>query len=144
MPLSSVEESLLVASYYRGGSPDDRIWTSNADQVVTLSFFYTGDISSEVCIERFSRRGYVGGLYQEDGKLIEWIETRYRVLIELIREHPELMEGGGDLETPADPTFTACRLTVAGLRLACSLVPSFRQKPEFPDWPDRRTFPSVA
>lgn len=143
MPFSSVEESLLVAAYYRGGSPDDRIWTSNSDQVVTLSLFYTGDISSEDCIERFSKRGYVSGLYEEDGELNELIETRYRVLIELIRESPELIEGGGNLRLPADPTYTACRLTVAGQEAACLLMQSFRKKPDFPNWPDRRTFPIV-
>jgi len=43
---------------------------------------------------------------------------RYRLLLKLLREHPELIEAGGDTETPADPTFTSCRLTVAGEREA--------------------------
>lgn len=141
MPLTSVEESLLVAAFYRGGCPDDPNWTSNSDQVVTLSLFYTNDISPEDCVERFFQRGYVGGLYEEDGELKELIKTRYRVLIELIRKNPELIKGGGNLEMPADPTFTACRLTVAGQKTACLLTASFRQKPEFPNWPDQQAFP---
>jgi hypothetical protein len=141
MALSTVEESLLVAAYSRGGSPDDGCWTSNSDQILALSLFYTGDISSEDCAERFSRKSYVGKLYLPDGELTELIEARYMALIHLLREHPELIEGGGDFETPAYPTFTSCRLTVAGQKLACSLEPAFRQKPDFPNWPDQRTFP---
>jgi hypothetical protein len=139
--LSPVEKALLLAAYYRGGSPDDRVWVSNADQIVTLSLFYTDDISSDDCAERFSRRSYVGKLYEAGGRLAEAIETRYGALISLLRRHRELIEGGGDLETPADPTYTSCRLTVAGQVLAHSLKPAFPEKPEFPDWPDKRTFP---
>jgi hypothetical protein len=135
--MTRIEESLLVAAYYRGGRPEDRGWTSNCDQVVTLSLFYTEDISAEECAERFFHRRYVGGLYREDGTLEESVEERYRVLIRLIGERPEWIEGGGDLGSPADPTFTACRLTAAGRELARSLVATFRPKPEFPNWPDR-------
>lgn len=143
MPLSRADESLVVAAYYRGRIPSDRDWFSNSDQIVTLSLFYTGEISSEECVRRFSERSYVGGLYHEDGELTELVETRYRELIKLLRESPELIEGAGNLETPADPTFTSCRLTAVGEKLACLLIPSFREKPEFPNWPDRRTFPTV-
>lgn len=143
MPISAVEKSLLVAAYFRGGSSDDSHWTSNSDQIVTLSLFYTGDISSEDCAHRFSQRRYVGRLYDEDGQLTEEIATRYQFLINLLREHPELIEGGGDFETPAHPTYTACRLTDAGRDLAAMLIPSFPQKPEFPNWPDKRTFTSL-
>ncbi len=138
---STVEESLLLAAYFRGGSPDDHAWLSNSDQIVTLSLYYTGDISSEDCAERFSRKSYVGKLYQPDGELSELIETRYWHLISLLRKRPELIEGGGDLETPADPTYTSCRLTVAGQRSARTVVSSFRPKPGFPNWPDKRTIP---
>ena len=55
MPLSKTQKSLLVAAYFRGGNPDDGDgWFSNCDQVVTLSLFYTGNMSYEECIERFS------------------------------------------------------------------------------------------
>lgn len=140
MHLSKIEESLLAAAYFRGGGPDDRAWVSNSDQIVTLSLFYTGDITADDCAERFSRKRCISKLYRPDGKLIETIETRYRQLIDLLGEHPELIEGGGDLVTPSDPTFTSCRLTLAGQELACSLIPSFRPKPEFPNWPDKRSF----
>jgi hypothetical protein len=140
-PLSTVEESLLLAAYFRGGPPGDHVWTSNSDQILTLSLFYTGDISSEDCAERFSRKSYISKLYEPDGELSELIETRYGHLIDLVRKHPELIEGGGNLKTPADPTFTSCRLTVAGQRLACSVASSFRPKPDFPNWPDKRTIP---
>jgi hypothetical protein len=142
MPLSTVEESLLVAAYYRGMSPKEHGWVSNSDQIVTLSLFYTGEISSEDCTERFARRSYVGRLYQPDGELSEPIATRYGRLISLLRDHPELIGGGGDLETPSDPTFTSCRLTAAGRYLASSLVPSFPKKPKFPNWPDKRITPN--
>jgi hypothetical protein len=141
MPLAKVEESLLVAAFFRGGNPDDQSWGSNCDQVVTLSLFYTGDISFEECVERFSRRSYVGGLYQESGELDESVKARYCVLISLIAKHSELIKGGGNLKLPADPTYTACRLTLAGERRALVLIPSFRQKPEFPNWSDRHGGP---
>ncbi|HTI51247.1 MAG TPA: hypothetical protein VL475_09860, partial [Planctomycetaceae bacterium] len=140
-PLSSIDESLLVAAYLRGGSPDDGVWVSNSDQIVTLSLFYTGEISSGECAARFSRRSYVGGLYDEKCRLTDRIAARYDRLLELLRAHPELIEGGGDLVTPADPTYTSCRLTLGGRTLACALAPSLPQKPEFPNWPDKRAFP---
>ncbi len=143
-PLSPVEESLLLAAYFRGGSPDDHVWSSNSDQILTLSLFYTGDISSEECAERFSRKSYVGKLYQPDGELSELIETRYGHLINLLCQHPELIEGGGDLETPVDPTYTSCRLTAAGQGLACTLASSYLPKPDFPNWPDKRAIPRFA
>ena len=140
-PLSTIQESLLVAAFYRGGDPDDQSWVSNSDQILTLSLFYTGDISADECVQRFSRRSYVSHLYQANGELTEMITTRYRQLVLLLREHPKLIEGGGDFETPADPTFTSCRLTVAGQNFAFSIRHSIRQKPEFPNWPDKQTIP---
>jgi len=49
MPLTSVEYSLLVGAYFRGG------WTSNSDQIVTLSLFYTGDVSFAECESVFHK-----------------------------------------------------------------------------------------
>ncbi len=140
MELTRAEESLLLAAWSRGGSLDDSRWTSNSDQVVTLSLFYTGEISAEDCQERFSVRRYMQKLY-EHGELSEQIAIRYRQLIEPFRKHPELIEGGGNLEIPADPTYTACRLTTAGLERACLLKATFPTKPEFPNWPDKHSFP---
>jgi hypothetical protein len=137
MRLTSVEQSLVLAAYYRGGNPGEGSWTSNCDQVVTLSLFYTGDISREDCAERFANRPYVGKLYDKGPRLNKTIKARYRDLIRLIRDHPDLIEGGGDLKRPADPTYTSCRLTNAGMELAPSLIESFPLKPEFPNWPDR-------
>lgn len=149
LPLSSVEIALLAATYFRGGSPEEQIHRSSSDQIITLSLFYTGEISAAECVERFSIRSYVGELYEEDdeddedgyGKLNEMIAARYAVLIQLVRNHPKLIEGAGNLETPAHPTYTACRLTIAGQELARSLIPTLPQKPEFPNWPDKRAFP---
>ena len=150
MSLNSIEESLLLAAYFRGRIPEDDRWRSNTDQILTLSLFYTGDISAAGCNDRFANRSYVGKLYADDvdwseedgyGKLTEEIESRYNVLIQLLREHPELIEGGGDFETPAHPTYTACRLTDAGLELATQLIDKFPKKPDFPNWPDRRMPP---
>ena len=144
MSLSSIDESLLAAAYFRGGrTPSGIGWSSNTDQVLTLSLFYTGDISAAECAERFSRKSYISGLYQDDGELTEQIGTRYRHFIRLLRAHPELLQGGGNYTLPADPTYTACGLTDAGLDLACELIPSFPSKPEFPEWPDRRVFPAT-
>ncbi len=139
MLLTPVEQSLMLAAYFRGGLHSDPVWYSGSDQIVTLSLFYTGDISSTECVRRFSDRGYVRNVYDEEGELSEEIESRYGVLVKLVREHPELIEGGGNFETPAHPTFTACRLTEDGLDVAPGLLDSFPRKPEFPAWPNRRT-----
>jgi hypothetical protein len=133
----------LVAAYYRSGIQDQCVWTSNPDQVVTLSFFYTGELSSEECVERFSQYGHVSGLYNEIGELNELIDARYSALIELLRKHPELIEGADDLGSPENLLFASCILTEAGVELASSLIPTFRQKPEFWHWPDRRRFPEA-
>lgn len=138
-PLSKIEQSILVSAYFRGGDPDDGdSWGSNCDQVITLSLFYTGDISFDECAERFSQRPYLGGLYNDDGKLTDSLRLRYSVLTDLIRTHSRLIEGEGDLRSPALPTYTSCRLTLLGQQFACSLIPSFPQKPHFPNWPDKR------
>jgi hypothetical protein len=113
------------------------VWASNSDQILTLSLFHSGDICRDDCIFRFANRGYVGCLYDRNGNLNEDIASRYQVLIDLLRAHASLMKGGGDMQTPADPTFTACRLTDAGCRRALSVIDLFPQKPEFPEWPDR-------
>jgi len=65
-------------------------------------------------------------------------------LIDLVEGFPELIEGGGDFATPADPTFTSCRLTAAGQQVACSLIRVFHQKPDFPYWPDKRKLPAAT
>lgn len=139
--LSLIEESLLVAAYYRGGSSSDEIWRSNSDQIITLSLFYTGELSSEDCAERFSDRCGVAGQYQEDGELTVLVKSRYAQLLKMLQAHPELIEGAVNFETPVDPIYTSCRLTEAGMNLARQLIPSLPQKPEFSKWPDKRTFP---
>ena len=137
-----VQEAILLAAYFRGGDPDTVVWTSNCDQVVTLSLFYTGDISANDCIDRFAVKSYVGKLYQDDGKLDAMIATRYHALIELLHSHSQLFEGGGNLKTPAHPKFTSCRLTREGQQFAKTVAKSFPAKPDFPRWPDKRTLPS--
>ena len=101
------------------------------------------------CATRFSRRGCINGLYDrdvpDDGRegppLRREIEDRYRDLIDLIGRAPDLIQGGGNLSLPADPTYTACRLTPDGVRLVATIIDSFPPKPDFRDWPDRRTYP---
>lgn len=151
MSLTSVEQALLLAAYFRGGSQQDRSWTSNSDQVLTLSLFYTGDISDAECQRRFAFRSYIQNLYQESpsddlgyGTLRDEIDARYQVLAGLVNDHPELIEGGGNWKPPAHPTFTSCRLTAAGLELAGMLVNSFPRKPEFVNWPDKRAAPAES
>ncbi len=141
MPLTSIEESLLLAAYFRGGSQDEHAWGSNTDQILTLSLFYTGDISFADCEGRFSIRSYIQDLYDDDGELTEEIEARYRILINLLQEHAELIEGAGNFQFPAHPTYTSCRLTDSGSELALTLLQSFPQKPEFLNWPDKRSTP---
>ena len=141
MPLSRVEESLLVATYFRGRIPEDHHWTSSSDQIVTLSLFYTGDITTEECVERFSVKSYMRGLYTPEGDLAGKIRTRYHELIHFVKSRMALIVGGGNLNLPADPTFTACGLTDAGLSLISSLIRMFPPKPDFPNWPDRRPPP---
>lgn len=139
MSLSVIEQSLLLSVYYRGNTIDQNRWTSSSDQVVTLSLFYTGGISFSECESRFGNRRYIGGLYTDDGELHPMVAIRYSELIELLKKHPDLIEGGGDFQTPAYPTYTACRLTAEGDQLALSFMDSFPQKPDFPSWPDART-----
>ena len=141
MNLSNIDKSLLLATFFRGNTPDQERWTSNSDQILTLSLFYTGDINSDECETRFSRRGYVGGLYGDDGELCPEFDSRYEHLMELLRTQPELIEGGGDFGTPAEPAFTSCRLTDEGIRLIPDIIDLFPRKPVFPNWPDRRAYP---
>jgi hypothetical protein len=81
-------------------------------------------------------------VYDENGDLTIEIEERYKILIELLKKCPELIEGAGGFEVATEPTYTACRLTDAGLELAREFINAFPQKPDFPNWPDRRTPPS--
>jgi hypothetical protein len=144
MPLTRIEEAILVAAFFRGGIQSEQVWSSNSDQVLALSLFYTGDISHDECASRFENRPYLRCVYDENGELNSQIKHRYSVLLDLIQKHPELIEGGGNLKAPADPTYTACRLTDAGCQLARTLVSSFPKKPEFPNWPDRRAVPNLV
>ena len=143
MELSAIDKALLLAAFFRGNIPDQNHWTSSSDQIVTLSLFYTEDINSEDCQSRFSNPGYVGGLYDDNGELRPQIESRYHELIELLRQRPQLIEGGGNFETPAHPTYTACRLTDDGIGLIPDIVDLFPRQPEFPNWPDRRAYPGA-
>lgn len=136
--MTRVEQSLLLATFFRGNPPDQDVWSSSCDQVVTLSLFYTGDISYEDCQRRFSRKAYVSCLYDENAELTHEIQSRYDALIRLLKAHPDLIQGGGNFDTPADPTYTACRLTRAGEELIASTIRQFPVKPDFPNWPDRR------
>ncbi|WP_417387122.1 hypothetical protein [Gimesia sp.] len=138
MHLTSIEKALILAAYFRGGSPDDETWTSNTDQILTLSLFYSGELTAEECVRRFARRSGLQKLYTAEGELTEEIANRYQVLIQLLQKHPGLIEGNGNFTLPAHPTFTSCRLTNDGFLLAASLINRFPQKPAFPDWPDQR------
>lgn len=136
MNVTKVEQSIILAAYFRGHTVGQKPWTSNSDQVVTLSLFYTDDITFDECESRFSNRGHVGGLYDDEGELHSLVAERYRTLVELIKTNLSLIEGGGDVDTPADPTYTACRLTKVGVQMALEIVHNFPSKPEFQRWPD--------
>jgi hypothetical protein len=138
--MTRVEQSLLLAAFFRGNLPGQPVWTSSCDQVVTLSLFYTEDISGEECQSRFATRSYVSSLYDDTGELAPEIRSRYEGLIRLLKGYPNLIEGGGNFEFPAEPTYTACRLTKAGEALISSIIIQFPSKPDFPNWPDRRQF----
>jgi hypothetical protein len=84
------------------------------------------------------------GQYHDDGELRDEIRLRYQKLIELIRSHPDLIRGAGNLDHPAHPTYTACRLTPAGDKLIPSLIVLFPAKPEFRNRPDKREFTGDA
>jgi hypothetical protein len=128
---SVTEQALLLATYFRGVHPTDHVFKSNSDQILTLSLFYTGDISSDECVARLSSRHYLNqSLYNGNSGLSEEIAIRYRVLIDLLTSHSNLIEGRGLFRLPADPTFTSCRLTPAGFQLAEQLVTLFPQKPD--------------
>ena len=115
--MNEIEKSLLLAAFFRGGSPDDSPWTANSDQIVTLSLFYSGNITAEDCIERFATKGYISKLYDDDAELTAEIEMRYGMLQELLQMRPHLIEGRGNSENPADPQYTSCRLTKIGQKL---------------------------
>lgn len=138
MPLSRIEQALLLAAYCRGGRSGG-VWVANSDQIVTLSLFYTGDLTARECSERLSTRAYVGALYDEEGELRPEIAARYDVLVKLIRDCPELIEGGGDFTTPSLPSYTACGLTAEGERSALAGAAAFPRQPVFPEWPDKRS-----
>lgn len=141
MSLSKIDQSLLLATWFRGNSLEQTYWTSCSDQIVILSLFYTGEITADECCQRFANHSYVGGLYDDNGYLVSIVASRYRQLIDLLRNQPELIEGGGNFEMPADPTYTACRLTEAGILLMPEITERFPVKPDFPNWPDRRSNP---
>lgn len=142
MLLDRIEESLLLAAWFRGGDPTDgTLFVSNADQIVTLSLFYTGDITADECAHRFSVRSYLLDLYDSEGELSAEITVRDRALIQLLKSRPDLIEGGGDWTTPCYPTYRACRLTVAGRELVQDVIQRFPAKPDFPNWPDKRPSP---
>lgn len=141
--MDAIDQSLLLAAYFRGNLLSDDRWISCNDQVVALSLFCTGDISQDECCEAFARRSgtYGWSLCANQLDLRSDVNSRYRRLIELTQKRVDLIEGGGDLVQPAWPTFTACRLTVAGEAEALSAVELYPSKPDFPNWPDRRTLP---
>src|SRR5205823_61931 len=56
MSLTPIEQSLLLGAYFRGMPDDESGWSSNSDQIVTLSLFYTGDLSPKECASRFVTR----------------------------------------------------------------------------------------
>jgi hypothetical protein len=134
--LSLTEQALLLASFFRGNPPSQTHWTSSCDQVIALSLFYTGDMSYADCEKRFET-GYVSPLYDSDGELLRDLRDRYNELIELIRRRPDLISGGGNFDRPADPTYTACKLTQEGFRLIPDLINLFPAKPTFANWPDK-------
>lgn len=144
MPLSHIDESLLLAAWFRGRTPGaSEGWTANVDQVLALSMFYTGDISREQCALWFLQRSYVQELYEVPFEsLTSEVADRDQVLIELLETRPDLIIGGGDWKLPSFPTFRACGLTVAGAELVPMLIDRFPAKPEFPNWPDKRSAPS--
>lgn len=140
MNLSFTEQSLLVAAYFRGNTLEEKRWFACSDQIITLSLFYTNDITAADCQSRFLNRGYVGRLYDDASEgLHPQIKTRYKHLIQLLHAHPRFIKGSGNFDLPTDPTYTACRLTEDGIRLIPDLIRLFPRKPDFPDWPDRRT-----
>ena len=143
MNLSDIDKSLLLATFFRGNTQEQDSWTSCSDQVVTLSLFYTGSISASECESRFSERSYVAGLYDANGDLQPEIESRYNDLIALIQKHPSLIQGSGDFDTPAFPTYTACRLTHKAMQFIPDFFAEFPCKPEFRNWPDRRSEPNA-
>lgn len=139
--LSTVEQSLILAAYYRGNLLYDAFTRACCDQVITLSLFYTADISEHDCIERFKNRSYVMLYWKNDDEnegLAEPLLQRYLTLIELIDNHPDLIEGFGNLRSPAHPCYTACRLTQGGEAIAQATFSRFPSKPLFENWPDRR------
>lgn len=137
-PLSHSEDSLLLATFYRV-FPPQKEWTSCSDQIVTLSLFFTGDISSEDCASRFATPAYLRGLYDENDDLCAEIRERYLELVQLVRTRADLIEGGGNFDPRVEPTYTACRLTDTGIRRVAQRVVDFPVQPFFPRWPDERS-----
>ena len=136
--LNRVDRSLLLAAFFRGNARTQSYWTSSCDQVVALSVFYTGDLTYKGCQQRFES-GYVGPLYDLDGELLPDVKRRYYQLIDLLGHRPDLILGGGNLTTPADPSYTACKLTETGISIVPRLQEEFPEKPTFGKWPDKNS-----
>lgn len=111
MPLDRIDESLLLAAWFRGRCIEDEdVWTSNADQIITLSLFYTGDISAEECARRFSHRSYISKLYGSDGELTEEIAVRDQALVALVRSRPDLLAKRRGLDNSLLPHVSSVRI----------------------------------
>ena len=139
--LNNIKEALLLATYYRGNTFEQANWTACTDQVLVLSRFFTGDITSSECTACFQNPGYVGGIYGDDGELLSEIEARWDVFIQLVRENPQLIEGSTNLES-ALPTYSGCRITDKGISLIPEIIKHFPRKPDLKEWPDRRSYPN--
>lgn len=141
--LSKIDQALLLAAFFRGNPRSQHYWTSSCDQVIALSLFYTGEMTFDECVKRFET-GYVFPLYDDAGELLVDIRCRYEILMDLLERRLDLISGGGNFKTPADPTYTACKLTDQGLKLVPELVKLFPEKPEFANWPDKTTLADIG
>jgi hypothetical protein len=138
MDVSRIEQSLLLATNFRGNLPDQAAWTSCSDQILTLSLSIPATFR-RTNARRVSQTAITLAAFTAKRVKSFQIEARYRCLIQLLSDHSELIEGGGNFRTPAWPTYTACRLTDDGLRLIPHIIDLFPGNPDFPNWPDRRT-----
>lgn len=136
MELTRVEQALFAAAYFRARFPGDRF--ANNAHIIVLSMFYTGEVSHQDCENWFSVYATTRLLYDLNGEIDAGVRQRYGVLIALTKKYPELLEGGGNLVLPADPSFTACNLSLAGEEVAKKLVSQFPEKPKY-SRPDKRS-----
>ena len=144
MKYSKEQKALILAAYYRGGDIADNPVRACTDQVIVLSNYFTETISLDDTLHSLQHKGHVTGIHDDEGELLPLNEKRYYILIDLVRQDPDVVEGLGNWGNevkelpPSDVHFNSVRLKEKGLEIAKTYKDEFPPVPNFPEWPNRR------